>query len=59
MTEQITSENNIELQLPGEGRNEDKSLIHALPREVLEETGWAIRLLKEERIFQRFTYMPE
>ena len=59
LTEQITSENNIELQLPGGGRNEDESLIHALYREVLEETGWGIRVLKKEGIFQRFTYMPE
>ena len=59
LTEQITSENNIEVQLPGGGRNENESLIHALHREVLEETGWGIRVLKKEGIFQRFTYMPE
>ena len=59
LTEQITSENNIEVQLPGGGRNEGESLIHALHREVLEETGWGIRVLKKEGIFQRFTYMPE
>ena len=49
LTEQITSENNIEVQLPGGGRNEDESLIHALHREVLEETGWGIRVLKKRR----------
>ena len=58
LTEQITSENNIEVQLPGGGRNEDESLIHALHRKVLEETGWGIKLLKKEVTFQRFTYMP-
>ena len=27
--------------------------------EVIEETGWGIKVLKKEGIFQRFTYMPE
>ena len=59
LTEQITKENGIELQLPGGGSNENESLIRALYREVLEETGWGIKVLKKEGIFQRFTYMPE
>ena len=59
LTEQITKENGIELQLPGGGTNENESLICALYREVLEETGWGIKVLEKERIFQRFTYMPE
>ena len=59
LTEQITKENGIELQLPGGGSNENESLIHALYREVMEETGWGIKVLKKEGIFQRFTYMPE
>ena len=59
LTEQITMDNNIEVQLPGGGWNENESLIHALYREVLEETGWGIKVLKKEGIFQRFTYMPE
>ena len=59
LTEQITKEDDIELQLPGGGCNEEESLIRALYREVLEEIGWGIKVLKKEGIFQRFTYMPE
>ena len=59
LTEQITSEGDIEIQLPGGGSDKNEPLIHALYREVLEETGWGIRVLKKEGAFQRFTYMPE
>ena len=59
LTEQITKDNGRELQLPGGGSNGNESLIHALYREVLEETGWGIKVLKKEGVFQRFTYMPE
>ena len=59
LTEQITTDDSIELQLPGGGCNENESLIHALYREVIEETGWGIQVLKKEGMFQRFTYMPE
>ena len=59
LTEQINLENNIEVQLPGGGSNEGESLIQTLYREVLEETGWGIKVLKKNGVFQRFTYMPE
>ena len=59
LTEQNTSVNHNEVQLPGGGRNKNESLVHALYREVLEETGWGIKVLKKEGVFQRFTYMPE
>ena len=59
LTEQITKENGTELQLPGGGCNEEESLIRALYREVLEEIGWGITVLKKEGVFQRFAYMPE
>ena len=49
----------IEIQLPGGGVDEGEHLIHALHREVMEETGWRIKVLKKEGVFQRFTYMPE
>ena len=59
LTEQITSENNVEVQLPGGGSNKGESLIQTLYREVLEETGWGIKVHKKNGVFQRFTYMPE
>ena len=59
LTEQITTDKGIEIQLPGGGWNDNESPIHALYREVLEETGWGIKILKKEGVFQRFTYMPE
>ena len=47
LTDQITKENGIELQLPGGGSNENESLIRALYREVIEEPGWGIKVLKK------------
>ncbi|WP_137701017.1 NUDIX domain-containing protein [Marimonas lutisalis] len=48
-----------ELQLPGGGVDPGESPIHALHREVFEETGWKISGPKRLGAFRRFTYMPE
>ncbi len=48
-----------EYQLPGGGIDPGESPIHALHREVFEETGWRIRVLRRLGAFRRFTYMPE
>lgn len=48
-----------EFQLPGGGMDTGESLIQALHREVLEETGWRIASPRRIGAFRRFTYMPE
>ena len=48
-----------EFQLPGGGIDAGESPIHALHREVLEETGWRIATPRKLGVFRRFTYMPE
>ena len=48
-----------ELQLPGGGVDPGESPIHALHREVMEETGWTIGAVKRIAAFRKFTYMPE
>ena len=59
LTSQVSSEGNIEVQLTGAGAAKNESTLHSLYREILEETGWGIRVIKKEGTFQRFTYMPE
>ena len=49
----------FELQLPGGGIDPGESPIHALHREVWEETGWTIARPMRLGAFRRFTYMPE
>ena len=49
----------FELQLPGGGVDPGESPIHALHREVMEETGWTIARPVRLGAFRRFTYMPE
>jgi 8-oxo-dGTP diphosphatase len=48
-----------EFQLPGGGIDPGEHPIAALHREVIEETGWRIRLIGRIGAFRRFTFMPE
>lgn len=48
-----------ELQLPGGGVDAGESPLHALHREVREETGWKISNPRKIGTFRRFVYMPE
>ena len=48
-----------EIQLPGGGVDPGESPIHALHREVFEETGWRIANPRKIGVFRRFVYMPE
>ncbi len=48
-----------EFQLPGGGIDPGESPLVALHREVLEETGWRISVVRRLGAFRRFTYMPE
>lgn len=48
-----------EVQLPGGGIDPGESPIHALHREVFEETGWRISKPRRLGAFRKFAYMPE
>lgn len=48
-----------EYQLPGGGIDPGESPVEALHREVMEETGWRIRVTRRLGAYRRFTYMPE
>lgn len=48
-----------EIQLPGGGIDPGEATLPALHREVLEETGWTMRLERKLGVFRRFTFMPE
>lgn len=48
-----------EYQLPGGGIDPGEHPIPALHREVYEETGWKIDVIRRFGAFRRFTYMPE
>lgn len=49
----------VDVQLPGGGIDPGESSIHALHREVMEETGWRISSPRKLGAFRRFAYMPE
>ena len=48
-----------EIQLPGGGIDPGENPLHALHREVFEETGWTIARPRRLGAFRRFTFMPE
>ncbi|GGW25589.1 NUDIX hydrolase [Gemmobacter lanyuensis] len=48
-----------EFQLPGGGIDAGEHPIAALHREVMEETGWTIRIERRLGAFRRFCYMPD
>ncbi len=48
-----------EFQLPGGGIDTGEHPVAALHREVIEETGWKIDVVRRIGAFRRFTYMPE
>ena len=48
-----------EFQLPGGGIDPGEHPIHALHREVAEETGWRIDKPRRLGAFRRFVFMPE
>jgi 8-oxo-dGTP diphosphatase len=48
-----------ELQLPGGGIDPFESPSTALHREVIEETGWRIEIVRRLGAYQRYTYMPD
>lgn len=48
-----------EYQLPGGGIEAAEHPIPALHREVIEETGWTMRLERRLGAYRRFTFMPE
>ena len=48
-----------EFQLPGGGIDPGEQPIAALHREVMEETGWRIRVRRRLGAFRRFCYMPD
>jgi len=49
----------LEFQLPGGGIDAGEQPVAALHREVIEETGWKIDVVRRIGAFRRFTYMPE
>ena len=48
-----------EFQLPGGGIDPGESVLQALHREVREETGWSIKIVRRLGVYQRYTYMPD
>lgn len=55
----LTDQDEEEIQLPGGGVDDGEHKIHALIREVQEETGWKINPIRHLGCYQRFVFMPE
>ncbi len=55
----LTDQDGEEIQLPGGGVDQGEHKIHALIREVREETGWKINPIRHIGSYQRFVFMPE
>lgn len=55
----LTEQNGNEIQLPGGGVDKGEHYLHALTREVYEETGWKIQPERRLGFFQRYVFMPE
>ena len=55
----LTEQNGKEIQLPGGGIDKGEQYLHALIREVYEETGWKIKPERRLGFFHRYVYMPE
>ena len=55
----LTDQDEEEIQLPGGGVDQGEHKIHALIREVREETGWIINPIRHLGTYQRFVFMPE
>jgi 8-oxo-dGTP diphosphatase len=48
-----------EWQLPGGGIDVGESILHGLHREVMEETGSTVSVIRKLGVYQSFTFIPE
>lgn len=59
MTLETTPLSGSEIQIPGGGIDPGETPLQALHREVMEETGWRIKVERRIGWYQRHTYMPD
>ena len=55
----LTKQDGNGIHLPGGGVDDGEQKIHALVREVREETGWKIMPIRHIGFYQNFVFMPE
>lgn len=55
----LTRQNGTVVDIPGGGIDDGEPTLHALYREVMEETGWSISRPRRLGAYRRFTYMPD